>query len=44
MRVITEDRGVKEDDVVPPTGVRRIPCKTKVSEECNRKKAKHKLK
>ena len=44
MTVRTEDRGVKEDDAVPPTGVRRITCKTKVSEECNRKKAKQKLK
>ena len=44
MRVRTEERGVKEDDAVPPIGVRRIPCNTKVSKECNRKKAKHKLK
>ena len=44
MRVRTEDRGVEEDDAIPPTGRRRIPCKTKLSKECNRKKAKHKLK
>ena len=43
MRVRTEDRGVKGDDAVPPTGVRRKPCKTNVNGECNRKKAKHKL-
>ena len=44
MRARTENSGVKKDDAIPPTGVKRIPCKTKVSEECNRKKAKHKLK
>ena len=47
MKVDTEDRGVEEDDAVPPIGVRRIPFKAKLARnamECNRKNVKRKLK